>query len=119
MYDEAIATLEGAVAYMRGTSISVAALAHACAMSGRTEEARRHLAELQRPQPGRYVQHYGVALVLAALGEVDEAMRWLEQAHRNHSFWLAYRAKVDPRLDVLRHDVRFKTLLRRLGLESN
>jgi serine/threonine protein kinase len=119
LYDDAIATLERAVAYMRGASIGAAALAHACAMSGRTEEARRHLSELQRPQAGRYVQHYGVALVLAALAELDEAVRWLEQAHRDHSFWLAYWAKVDPRLDVLRHDVRFKTLLRRLGLESS
>jgi hypothetical protein len=54
--------------------------------------------------------------VLAALGEPDEAVHWLEQAYRDHSFWLAYWANVDPRLDVLRHDPRFKTLMRRLGL---
>ena len=48
-----------------GASIGVAAAAHAYAMSGRTEEARRRLSELQRPEAGRYVQPYGIALVCA------------------------------------------------------
>jgi tetratricopeptide (TPR) repeat protein len=116
-YDEAIAALEQAVAYTRGASIAVAALAHACAVAGRIDQARQHLSGLLDPEPGRYVQHYGVALVFAGLGELDEAMRWLEHAYRDHSFWLAQWAKVDPRLDVLRHDPRFQTLLRRLGLD--
>jgi hypothetical protein len=57
--------------------------------------------------------------VLTALGDREEALRSLELAYRDHSFWLTYWAKVDPRLDVLRDDARFKTLLRRLGLEAN
>jgi serine/threonine protein kinase/Flp pilus assembly protein TadD len=115
-YDEAIESLERAVALTRGTGSAVGALGHALAVAGRTDEARRRLSELQQPTPGRYVQHYGVALVLAALGESDQALHWLELAYRDHSFWLATWANVDPRLDVLRHDARFKTLLRRLGL---
>ena len=101
---------------MRGASIGVAAAAHAYAMSGRTEEARRRLSELHCPEAGRYVQHYGIALVCAALGESDEALRWLEQAYRDHSVWWTLWAKADPRLDVLRHDARFKVLLRQSGL---
>ena len=104
---------------MRGASIGVAAAAHAYAMSGRPEEARRRLSDLQHAAPGGYVEHYGIALVCLALGELDEAFRWLEQAYRDHSFWLAYWGGVDPRLDVLRGDERFKVLLRRLGLESS
>lgn len=68
------------------------------------------------PAPGRYIQHYGAALALAGLGDVDEALHGLELAYRDHSFWLALWVSVDPRLDVLRPDPRFKTLLRRLGL---
>jgi serine/threonine protein kinase/Tfp pilus assembly protein PilF len=116
LYDESIASLERAVALTRGASIAVGALAHALAVAGRTDLARQRLAELQRPTPGRYVQHYGVALVQVALGETDEALHSLDLAYRDHSFWLAYWANVDPRLDVLRHDARFKTLTRRLGL---
>ena len=116
-YDEAIESLERAVALTRNTSNAVGALAHAYAVAGRTDEAQQRLSELQRPAQGGYIQHYGVALVLAALGESDEAVHWLEEAYRDHSFWLAYWANVDPRLDVLRDDARFKTLLRRLGLQ--
>ena len=57
-----------------------------------------------------------MALALAGLGEFDEAVRWLEQVYSDHSFWLTFWANVDPRLDVLRHDARFETLMRRLGL---
>jgi TolB-like protein len=115
-YDAAIASLERAVTLTRGSSIAVGALAHALAASGKTDEARRRLFELEHPEPGRYVQHYAVALIHAALGEPDEAMRWLELAYRDHSFWLTYWAKPDPRLDVLRGDARFQALLQRLGL---
>ena len=48
----------------------------------------------------------------------NQALQWLEQAYRDHSFWLAAWAKVDPRMDVLRGDARFQDLLRRLGLGS-
>jgi serine/threonine-protein kinase len=118
LYDESTSSLERAVALTRGASIAVGALAHAYAVAGRPDEARRRLSELQQPTPGRYVQHYAVALVQAALGETDEALHSLDLAYRNHSFWLAYWANVDPRLDVLRDDARFKTLMRRLGHQA-
>src|SRR5439155_709306 len=80
-----------------GASITVAAAAHAYAAAGRTDEARRRLSELVNAPPGRYVQHYGVALVCDALGDTDEAFRWLELAYHDHSFWLAMWVDVGPR----------------------
>ena len=65
------------------------------------------------------MQHYGLALVYAALGDTEEALRWLEEADRHHSFWWTFWGHVDPRLDVLRNEPRFQDLLRRLGLGSN
>jgi Flp pilus assembly protein TadD len=117
-YNEAIESLERAVALTRGTSNVVGALAHALAVAGRTDEARQRLSEMQQLTPGRYLQHYAVALAQTALGEFDNALHSLDLAYRDHSFWLAVWANVDPRLDVLRNDARFKTLLRRLGLLS-
>jgi adenylate cyclase len=118
-YEEAIASLDEAVKYMGGVSIGVGAAAHAYAVSGQVEEARRRLVELEQARAGRYVEAYAIALVCAGLGDREDALRWLEQAYQEHSFWLAFWAKVDPRLDVLRDDGRFQDLLRRLGLGSN
>jgi hypothetical protein len=53
------------------------------------------------------------AYVHAALGEVDEAFILLDQAVRNRAAVLLW-AQVDPRLDRLRSDARFKELLRQL-----
>jgi serine/threonine protein kinase/Flp pilus assembly protein TadD len=115
-YDEAIASLEQAVRYLGGVSIGAASAAHAYAMSGQTEEARRRLAELQRAPAERHVQPYGIALVCVALGATEEALGSLEQAHRDRAGWWVLWAKGDPRLDVLRDNPRFQDLLRRLGV---
>ena len=116
--EEAIAAIEQAVKYMGGASIGVGAAAHAYATSGQLEEARRRLVELQA-RAGRYVEPYGMALICAALGDLEDALRWLEQAYQDHSVWLALWVKVDPRLDVMREDAGFQDLLRRLGLGAN
>ena len=116
LYEEAIASLDHAVRLIGGVSISVASAAHAYAMSGRKDEARRRLDALLASRSERYVQPYGIALVYAALGDVHEALSWLEQAHQEHAGWLPLWARGDARLDVLRNEPRFQDLLRRLGV---
>jgi serine/threonine-protein kinase len=117
MHDEAIASLDEAVKCMGGAvAIGVGAAAHGYAMAGRLDEARRRVADLKDARTTRYVEPYGIALGCAGLGDRDGAMEWLEHAYREHSVWLALWGKVDPRLDVLRDDSRFRELVRRLGL---
>jgi hypothetical protein len=94
------------------------AAVHAYALAGRTDEARRRLTELRDARTTRYVEPYGIALACAGLDDRDEALQWLEQGYQEHSFWLAAWSKVDPRLDGLRDEPRFKDLQRRLGLAS-
>ncbi len=57
------------------------------------------------------------ARVYAALGERDRALEWLEKAYANH-FGPLVLLNVDPELDSLRSDQRFRGLLRRTGLAS-
>jgi eukaryotic-like serine/threonine-protein kinase len=114
--EDAIRSLDEAVKYMGGASFGAGAAAHAYAMAGQTQEARRRLDALCNARSTRYAEPYGIALVHAALGERAEALRWLEQGYQEHSFWVAAWSKVDPRLDVLRDDPQFRDLLRRLGL---
>jgi len=59
----------------------------------------------------------GIALVHAALGEIDLAFTWLEKAYERRAEALCS-MKIDPKLDPLRGDPRFAELLKRIGLET-
>jgi hypothetical protein len=58
---------------------------------------------------------YNLALICIRAGERDRAFAVLDDAARHHCFWLE-EASVDPLLDDLRGDPRFKELLRMLNL---
>jgi hypothetical protein len=95
----------------------VSALAHALAMAGEVSEARRLLGDLTTAADERRLLGYEIALVHIALGEIDTAFGWLDRAYEERSAWLAY-AAVEPRLDVVRSDERFKHLLGALRLQG-
>jgi len=90
-------------------------LAHAYALSGRGDEARRLLKELTDLSKRRYLNSYDIAAIHVALGEPDAAFEHLEHAYEEKSGWLIY-LKVDPRLDPLHADPRYTDLLKRIGL---
>jgi hypothetical protein len=62
-----------------------------------------------------YVSPGEVAILLAALGERDQAFASLEKAYDQHDLQLQYLG-ADPAYDPLRSDTRFQDLLRRIGL---
>jgi len=61
---------------------------------------------------------FGLAKLIAnwsaTLGEIDEAMTWLERAYEEREP-LLLSAKIDPHMDPLRSVPRFQALLRRIG----
>jgi hypothetical protein len=57
---------------------------------------------------------YNIATIYASLGKKDQAFDWLEKSYEDRTFWLAG-LKVDPEMDTLRSDPRFKELLRRMN----
>jgi hypothetical protein len=82
--------------------------------SGRKQEARKILEELEERSKHRYVSPYLLALVQLGLDERDHAIASLEQGYTNRDQWMMY-LKVDPGWDDMRSDPRFKDLLRRVG----
>jgi len=112
---------DAAVAYEKAkdalpSPIRMAMLACLDVRLKKTAEARAILADLtSRAQQG-YVGSYSLALIEAALGDKEAALRLLEQACDERSIQLGGNTgslKIDKRLDSLRGDPRFQKLLAR------
>lgn len=87
------------------------ALEGACqAKMGRRSDARAILEGLAALRQAEYVDAYHMAVLRAAIGQTDEALAELERAFRENSAWI-YTLGVDPKLDQLRDDPRFRRLL--------
>lgn len=113
-YNEAIAELQQGIKLGGGTEVT-AALSHAYAKAGHTEDARRLLTELHELTKQRYVSPFYFALAYIGLGEIEETFAALEQACQDRFEWLV-QFKVDPVWDPLHNDPRFAALLQRIGL---
>jgi len=92
-------------------------LGHLEASRGNEAAARRMLAELIEARSQRVVSAWGIAALHASLGDVDEAFRWLDVAVEEHASGLIF-LRVHPRLDRIRHDPRYRELLRRVHLDA-
>jgi TolB-like protein/Flp pilus assembly protein TadD len=90
-------------------------LGRAFALAGMPEEARGVLQQLRNLATETYVSSLDIAIIHAALGESGEALGWLERAHKERADHLPY-LRVNPRLDTLRAEPRFRCVLVRMGL---
>jgi TolB-like protein len=89
-------------------------LGHAYAVSGKRSEAEAIMAEIHaRTNPADAYGFSGIA-TLVGLGEKEQTLKAMEKSFRKGAedlMWL----KVDPRIDPLRDDPRFQSLLERAG----
>jgi TolB-like protein/tetratricopeptide (TPR) repeat protein len=114
-YELAIHEGEKGVKLSGGSPLLRAALAHTLAAAGRTREALQTLDDLKKLAKQRYVSPYFFAGIHVGLGEDDCAIEYLEKAYEERSHWLIY-LHIDPSMDSLRYNARFKDLLRRVAL---
>ncbi len=118
MYAEAIGECRKTLDLVGGRrSRELADLGYAYAVSGNQAEAQAILAELKQGSRNEAPPYYALAVLQASLGEKDAAFESLENACRqrlSRPIWM----KVDPVLDPLRRDSRFRDLLRRNRLAS-
>jgi TolB-like protein/DNA-binding winged helix-turn-helix (wHTH) protein/cytochrome c-type biogenesis protein CcmH/NrfG len=88
--------------------------AYVLARLGREEEARDVLSELLSQLDERNISRHGIAVIYAALGEIDLAFEWLQQSIAL-SRTSCRRIETDERLDALRSDLRLEQLIDRCG----
>ena len=113
---EAIAAAQKAITISGGNPLYIASLGHAYAKAGEHDAARKTLDRLAMESESRHVSAYHLAVIHGALGDVDQAMLWLERAYNEKSPWIGY-MRVDPRIDPLRSDPRFSALLKQAKLD--
>jgi serine/threonine-protein kinase len=113
-FDEAISESERAAS--DGGSRETAVLAYACAVAGHRERAVTLLRTLT-DDTARYAPPCHIAMVFAALGDNDAALKWIDRAAVEHDPHIAG-LKILPPFERLHADPRFTDIARRLKLES-
>ena len=113
-FDEAISQFETCVRLTANSPSMLALLGHAYAAAGRKSDAQAMLVRLGAlSKEEKYVPPYPIAVIHAGLGERDQAIEWLEKAYEERDSWMNY-LHLDPRLDSLRADPRFVSLVGRM-----
>ncbi len=115
--DEAIAVLDRLVQSSERSPSALAALGYAYGRAGRLEPARAIYDELRKAAGERYVPAYYLGAVCLGMGDRDRAFTWLMKAADEPSSLVAS-LNVEPGVDPLRHDPKFRELLRRLHLQG-
>jgi TolB-like protein/DNA-binding winged helix-turn-helix (wHTH) protein/Flp pilus assembly protein TadD len=109
---EAIGLLEG---YDGRAPGSFSNLGRAYALAGRASEARNEIAGLNALGAQGFGVGFDAALIHAALGENDAALSALERGLGDVSQMLLF-LNVEPGLDTLRDEPRFRAVIEQLGL---
>jgi eukaryotic-like serine/threonine-protein kinase len=110
---EAIRELE------KGTALgecnqSLGELGYGYAVLGRRQEAQKIADKLIGEWNRSNVGAYDIAIIYLGLGRKDQVVSWLEKAYDDRTFFMLT-LKVEPRLDKLRSDPRFRNLMRRMN----
>jgi serine/threonine-protein kinase len=112
-YDEAERALRESHANSRAYLHALASLASLAAVRGRLTEARAILGEIETAARSHYVSPVDFVRVYVALGDRDPAFHFMELAFIERRGWLCY-LNVDPALDSVRDDPRFRALVSRM-----
>ena len=80
MADKAIAELEQAINQGQKHPSVRGMLGYAYAAAGRTAEALGIVAEIKLIAPGKFGFAFPIARILAAAGETDQAIEWLQMS---------------------------------------
>jgi tetratricopeptide (TPR) repeat protein len=99
-----------------GDAGTLGGLVYAYAMAGNKAEIQSTLERFNR-HPAHDHVFYRLAAVYVALGDKDRAISLIEKDYRQHSNWLTY-LKVDPVMDPLRQEPRFKQLMHKLNFKE-
>ncbi|HEX4946339.1 MAG TPA: tetratricopeptide repeat protein, partial [Blastocatellia bacterium] len=113
-FPAALVELKKAVEMSANNAYVLALLGYVQGAAGQRGEAEAILGQLKQLSTTRYVSPFHLALVHLQLGDLDRTFDLLRQADEERIFSMLL-IKADPKLDKLRPDPRYSSLLQRLG----
>jgi tetratricopeptide (TPR) repeat protein len=114
MFQEAIQEIEKGIIGAELSPWNVSSVGYTYAKAGRKQEAEKILEDLKNPNRQPFFPNYGISIVYLGLGQLEDALDWLERAYEQREDALTS-IKVNPRLDPLRSNPRFETLLKKMA----
>jgi TolB-like protein/Tfp pilus assembly protein PilF len=115
MYEQAIELCEKSLRDDPANPPFLTLAGYAYAKAGQRQKAEEIIKRWKEIAKTQYVSHYWIAPIYAVLGERDHAFEELEKAYLERDYFMP-RLKIDPFMDSLRDDPRFKDLAQRIGL---
>jgi tetratricopeptide (TPR) repeat protein len=113
-YEDAISEYNKALALPVSRPFALAGLGRAYGLSGKRDQARHVLDELEKTARLQYVPAVYFAGIYAALGDNDQSLKWVRTAYDERSDYVVY-LRSDPWADSLRSDPRLQKLLLLIG----
>ncbi|HEX3102158.1 MAG TPA: tetratricopeptide repeat protein, partial [Pyrinomonadaceae bacterium] len=92
---------------------TIGLLGYCYGATGRHDDARQMLRQIEHIESHRYVEPYVKAWVLNGMGEIDQALTQLERAFDGGSIWLVW-MKIDKQFLNLRREPRFLNLVKKM-----
>jgi Flp pilus assembly protein TadD len=116
-HDEAIATAQKACELSGRNALTLGILGLAYGLAGRRNNAQALLQELTAQRHTTYVPPFAMAAIYRGLGDVDQALEWLEKGVDERDTMVVTGLKSEPRYIALRGHPRYQALLRKMKLE--
>jgi hypothetical protein len=91
-------------------------LGFAYAKLHKQREAHTILEQLMKQHEQGLIPSGPIAILYGAMGDLDDAFAWLDKAYQERDPELTYINVPGRRFEPLRHDPRFRQLVRRIGL---
>jgi serine/threonine protein kinase/tetratricopeptide (TPR) repeat protein len=115
--DEEIAEAQKACELSGRNAPTLGILGMAYGLAGLRNEAQAVLEELITQGRTTYVPPAALAAVYRGLGEVDQALEWLEKGVEERDMFAVGGFKCEPRYILLRGHPRYQALLRKMNLQ--
>ena len=116
-YDEALAEAQKSSLLSNKSNASLALLGHVYARLGRRSDADTVIKEIEKRYADKAADGRDLAVVYAGFDDKGKTFAWLEKAFADHSVILAF-LKLEPLLESMQSDPRWKDLERRVGISN-